>query len=104
MDTASLKDIAALLTPVFSLIIGIGIGVIGYFLKSLHRDIKEKFAETEKKIAQVEREFMEFKAQMPRHYVLKDDYIRTISSFDLKLDSMDKKMDTLMRRRADDER
>ncbi len=102
MDSSALKDLAAILTPVLIFVIGIGIGVIGYFLKSLHRDIREKFAEAEKKIAQVERDFMEFKALMPRQYVLKDDYIRTIASFDLKLDSMDKKMDSLIRRGNDE--
>ncbi|MBI5561305.1 MAG: hypothetical protein HY894_00390 [Deltaproteobacteria bacterium] len=92
----------AFVTQALLVCIGAGLGVIGYFLKALHRDIKEGSARTDEKISMVERDFMEFKAELPRTFVMKDDYIRTIASFDLKLDSMDKKMDTLMGRRNDD--
>lgn len=88
--------------PILSVFIGAGIGAVGYFLKNLHREIKTMFAETDERLKKVEREFMERKAALPKEYVLKDDYIRTIASFELKLDSMDKKMDTLMRRGNDE--
>ncbi|MBI5328867.1 MAG: hypothetical protein HZB80_11365 [Deltaproteobacteria bacterium] len=98
MDSATLKDVIALVTPALMTIIGAGIAMIGYFLKSLHREIKSRFIAAEQKTDRVERDFMEFKTQLPKQYVLKDDYIRTISGVEYKLDSLDKKIDTLLRR------
>lgn len=101
MDALMLRDLATLATPFLTLFVGGGIGATGYFLKNLHRDIKTKFVETDKRIERLEREFMEHRAALPREFVLRDDFIRTIAGFDLKLDRMDKKIDTLMRYEED---
>lgn len=102
MDVLTLKDIAALTTPFFLFALGAGVGAIGYFLKALHKDINGKFAHAEGKIDRVEHDLMEFKAELPVRFVLKDDYIRTISSFEYKLDGLSAKMDRLMRERDKD--
>lgn len=85
-------------TPLLTLFVGAGIGAMAYFLKALHRDIRDKFQNAEAKIGRAERELLEFKAQFPKHYVMKDDYIRTITGFEFKLDDLSKKIDTLIRR------
>lgn len=103
MDIETLKLIAAIVTPILLFFLGIGVGAIAYFLRNIHSDINMKFAEvsaefaeTDKKIDRVDHDFMEFKAQIPTRYVLKDDYIRTISGFEFKVDELVKKVDQLI--------
>lgn len=103
MDVLTVKDIAVIVTPFLTLIIGVGIGVIGYFLKSLHKDFREKVKETDLEIKRIEHELVEFKVQMPRQFVLKDDYIRTISVFEKKLDDIGGEIKNLIGRKNGDE-
>lgn len=115
MDSQTLLDLANIVTPILLFVVGGVLAVIAYFLKNLHEEIKTKFSEIDEtinevktsfsgavtkldekyshEISRLERDLLEHKAQLPRLYVLKDDYIRTISVFEHKLDSMDKKSD-----------
>lgn len=98
MDAQVLKDIALFLNPLL-------LAICAYFLVSLHKDWKqekkdrkEKDADQDSKIAGVERDLMIFKAELPKQYVLKDDYIRTMSVFEQKLDEMNKNLLKLVKR------
>lgn len=90
MDVQVLKEIALFLNPVL-------LAVCAYFLISLHKDWKqekkerkEKDEAQDKKIAQVERDFMSFKASLPEKYTLKDDFIREISKLEYTLEQINK--------------
>ncbi len=90
MDVQVLREIALFLNPIL-------LGVCAYFLVSLHKDWKQekqdrkdKDTAQDEKIAQVEHNFMEFKADLPKHYVLKDDFIRVVSIFEKKLEDVSK--------------
>lgn len=104
-----------LISPLLIFGLGVLVAVIGYFIKKSYegleakqekaaeqaekdmKDILKKLAaiedESEARIGKLNTDLHEFKAVIPRHYVLKDDYIRTISAFEYKLDNMDKKSD-----------
>ncbi|TAN59645.1 hypothetical protein EPN18_10100 [bacterium] len=99
MDMAQLKDIAVFMAPVLSFFLSIAVGMAGFFLKGLINGLKENITNADAKAQRLEREFMEFKAQLPKQYVLKDDYVRALSSFEYKLDSLGKKMDTILKER-----
>lgn len=66
----------------------IGIGVIGYFLKSTNGKLDERLKRNECKIDDLEDKFNNFKEEIPQKYVIKDDFIRAISSIDVKLDKI----------------
>lgn len=102
MEALAIKDILLL---IISFVITVGLGIVGYSVKALHKDMKEKINEAvgkaegaATKAGGVERELMEFKASIPRYYVLKDDYIRTISVFEKKLDDMNVNILKLVKR------
>ncbi len=67
-------------------IFGIATGVIGYFLKDIRSSIKEKQVNQDKKIEDVVKDLASFKAEMPKEYVLRDDFIREVSGLHLKID------------------
>lgn len=72
---------SAMITWVIQTVIMVGIGAIGYFLKSTMK-------ETKGKIEALEEKFNDFKEEIPQKYVSKDDFIRAISSIDVKLDKI----------------
>lgn len=96
MEIETLRTVAVIATPVFLFFLGIGFGAIGYFLRSLHSDINRKFEEADRRIDRVDRDLMEVRTSMPTRYVLKDDYIRTISVFGQKLDEIFKRLEELV--------
>lgn len=75
--------------------------IIGYFLKDIRSSVKEKQTTQDKNIQEIERDISEFKAELPRRYVLKDDFNRSLK--DLKDDQtraiagLEHKVDTLTR-------
>lgn len=73
----------------------LGIGIIGYFLKDTNKKIEERIKQNEKSIEQtnekiemLEEKFNELKIDMPTKYVVRDDFIRAMSSVDTKLDKI----------------
>lgn len=80
---------------VVQLIITVIIGVIAYFLKetknAIDKDIqdnKKDIEENKNEINSIKKEFNEFKENIPFHYVLRDDFIRSITNIDKKLDKI----------------
>lgn len=75
--------------------------VISYFLKDIRSSVKEKQNSQDKNIQEIERDFSEFKAELPQRYVLKDDFNRSLK--ELKDDQtraiagLEHKVDTLTR-------
>lgn len=98
MDIQVLKEIALFLNPIL-------LAVCAYFLISLHSDWRRDKTDREKKtalqdakISGIERELLTFKADLPKQYVLKDDFIRVISVFESKLDEANKNLIKLVKR------
>ena len=56
-------------------------------LKGLEKEIS-KFGETTKACTDLEREFLEFKAEMPLKYVMREDFIRFEVGINYKLDKL----------------
>ncbi len=72
------------------LTIGFGVifGVFGYFLKDIRASVKEKQSEHTDEIKSIRKEFADFRADLPKEYVLRDDFIRTIAGIEKKMDIM----------------
>lgn len=120
MDSQTLLDLANIVTPILLFVVGGVLAVIAYFLKNLHEEIKTKFSQIDERIKEVEasfsgaaskldekysheisrleREFLELKAELPHKFTLKNDYIRTMSVFEKKLDDVHKNLLVLVKR------
>ncbi len=69
-----------------NLVLTVGVAVIAFFLKDYKSGIKERFDGQEKKIEKVAQDLSDFQLSMPHHYVLRDDWLRSMAGFDHKLD------------------
>ena len=109
MEIDYLKLIASILIPFAILFLGTLIGTIRYFLKNFAEDIKTQFTkletnieglekkidENDEKVNQVERDFMNFKADLPRVFVMKDDYIRFTGILEQRIDNLGRTVDSI---------
>ncbi|EKS54281.1 hypothetical protein D186_23681 [Citrobacter freundii ATCC 8090 = MTCC 1658 = NBRC 12681] len=77
----------------------LGIGVIGYFLKTTIAEIKEQIKlnsqrvdqteeKMEKKIVELQKELEDLRSDLPFIYVTREDFIRTMNNLDNKLDKI----------------
>ncbi|BFH15192.1 hypothetical protein M5X00_24425 [Paenibacillus alvei] len=93
-------------TWVIQTVIMLGIGAIGFFLKTTLSEVKQHIASSAKrvdeledkmdtKVAGLEREVKELKSDLPFIYVTREDYIRTMNNVDKKLDRIH---DTMLER------
>ena len=68
------------------------LGILGYFIRDLKRSLAEKDREQDSAIESIRRDFQDFRAKMPETYVLREDWIRTTTGFDKKLDDVAKQI------------
>lgn len=73
------------------------VGIIGYFLKDIKSSQKEKDTAQDKEIAAVKKDLSDFKAQLPLDYVLRDDFVREISTLNRKMDRVIREVSGLVR-------
>lgn len=91
MDVEALKA----LIPLLNLLMVVTIAVGGWFMRQLvarfdrlEARLENHQRELDEKIDRTTRDLMEHKAQLPRIYVLRDDYIRTTTILERKLDAL----------------
>lgn len=73
------------------------VGIIGYFLKDIKTSQKEKDEKQDEEIKSVKKDLADFKAQLPLDYVLRDDFVREISTFNRKMDRVIREVSGLVR-------
>lgn len=74
----------------------IGIGIIGYFLKSTMGDLKLRMKDNEDKVQQVEEKLNNLKSDLPFIYTTREDHATAMNAVDQKITGIDKKMDKLL--------
>ena len=82
------KMVIPLVILVLNVVLTALVGLVMFFMRDFRGSIRDQFSGQEKKIEAVKDDFSEFKARLPQQYVLRDDFIRTITAFDAKLDRM----------------
>ena len=85
MDTA---QITALVGTVASLVCSLVVGALTYFLKKTLTSLEKADERNEERIAQVEKDLNDLKADLPLIYVTREDFIRVSNSIDQKLDRL----------------
>ncbi|QGP91693.1 hypothetical protein MGLY_10350 [Neomoorella glycerini] len=81
-------EIAPWFISVLLTILSAALGVVGYLLKDIRAGMKDNEKEQNERIELLKREMADFKANMPKEYVLRDDFVRAIAGLDHKLDRM----------------
>lgn len=94
---------------VISTVLGSIVGMIKIMGNQINKNIQQNFESTNLKIEQVakqaeegqkeiralERQFLEFKADMPFRYIARDDYIRGQTVLEQKLDAVAQKLENV---------
>lgn len=66
----------------------IAIGTVAFFLKKWSADLEEKDNALGRRIGNVEQELSDYKLEVNKEYVSKDEFLRVVSQHDLKLDKI----------------
>ncbi|MDU7473608.1 MAG: hypothetical protein E7L01_09745 [Paenibacillus macerans] len=66
----------------------LGIGVIGYFLKTSMTEIKGQIKENSQRVDSLEKELDDLRSDLPFIYTTREDFIRTMNNVDKKLDKI----------------
>ncbi|KFN07253.1 MULTISPECIES: ATP synthase subunit D [Paenibacillus] len=66
----------------------LGIGVIGYFLKTSMTEIKGQIKENAQRVDNLEKELDDLRSDLPFIYTTREDFIRTMNNVDKKLDKI----------------
>lgn len=86
----------------------LGVGIIGFFLKTTMSEIKSKLKDNEAHIQKVEENLNNLKSDLPFIYTTREDHAAAMNAVDRKVTDMDKKLDRLLefasreRRRTDE--
>jgi len=81
--------------PAATILYGIlcaALGIIGYFLRDIRQGTLSKHSAQDKKIECIEKDFGVLRESLPRIYVLRDDFIRSIAGLDNKVDNIYKEV------------
>ena len=84
------------LSWVLQTVTAVGIGIIGYFLKTTMNELKLRVKENEDKIQQVEEKFNNLKSDLPFIYTTREDHAAAMNAVDRKITGTDKKLDKLI--------
>lgn len=88
MDLETLKTLTQIVTPIFLFGLGVAAAVIAWFLRKLDGSIETRFSAADAKAERIERDLAQLKADLPRDFVLRDDYIRVTTLLETKLDKI----------------
>jgi chromosome segregation ATPase len=66
----------------------IGIGIIGYFLKTTMNKLEDDIKNNEDRVEKLEKEMNNLKSDLPFIYVTREDFIRAMNNVDKKLDKI----------------
>ncbi len=98
--TVDFWEIISLLLSFVGLMFGAG----KLLLSQIEKRLNERFEalelarrESETSWAKLEREFLEFRGELPLHYVRRDDYLRGQAVIEAKLDALYNKIELLQR-------
>ncbi len=84
---------------IFNIGAGAILGIIGYFLKDIRASIREQQKANQDEIKVLRTDLEELRAELPEKFVLRDDYIRTLSNLENKIernfDAVNKKLDKI---------
>lgn len=96
-----LQVVFPIVVILLQVIIGIVLAVMGFFLKRYVKQQDEKNQEVDRRIEKLTDDLGGFKASLPHAYVLREDWIRNMTTFDYKLESVRKGIDALRRDSVD---
>jgi len=69
-------------------LLSMALGIIGYFLRDIRATMAQQLSAHQEQIKEVKDDLMEFKATIPRTFVMREDFIRAVAGLDHKVDTI----------------
>lgn len=78
-------------------VLSTAIGIIAFFIKDIRNTLSEDQRRQDEAIDSVRQDLNELKSELPREYVMRDDFIRAMASLDHKIDRMAREIKEISR-------
>jgi hypothetical protein len=80
---------------IYQLVLTATLGVIAYFLRDMKKSFEDKHLQNKCEISKVQEDLEDFKEKVADKYVMKEDFVRSITSVDKRFDVLDEKLDKI---------
>jgi hypothetical protein len=70
-------------------------GIITYFLRDMKLTFAQRDIENKEDIKCLKKEFEDFKEKIPEKYVMKEEFVRAMTTVDKRFDFVDEKLDKI---------
>ena len=91
------SQIAQWVAAVLMVALSTAMSVVGYLVKDIRSSIKEKNQQQDDEICGIKKDLADFKANLPREYVLRDDFVRAVAGMERKVDLVAREIGTMSR-------
>lgn len=86
-----------ILWPLLLMIVSFLTGLVAYFLKDIRSSLREKQDRQDKQVERVRDELHSFKEKLPSNYVMREDFLRSITALDMKVDTIHRDLGELVK-------
>lgn len=80
---------------IYQIVLTVTLAIIAYFLKEMKKSFEDKHLQNTCEIAKVQEDLKEFKEKVADKYVMKEDFVRSITTVDKRFDILDEKLDKI---------
>lgn len=90
-------EVLRILWPIALGVLSFLMGAIGYFLKDIRASLRDKQDRQDRDIEKLRDDLGRFKESLPTVYVMRDDFLRSMTAFDMKLDVLSRDLGELVK-------
>lgn len=80
---------------IYQIVLTVMLGIIAYFLKDMKKGFEEKHIQNKCEITKVQEDLEDFKEKVSDKYVMKEDFVRSMTTVDKRFDIVDEKLDKI---------
>ena len=80
---------------IYQLVLTVVLAIIAYFLKDIKKGFEDKYLQNKHEITKVQEDLEDFKEKVADKYVMKEDFVRSITTVDKRFDILDEKLDKI---------
>lgn len=80
---------------IYQMVLTVTLGIIAYFLKDMKKSFEDKHLQNKCEITKMQEDLDDFKEKVADKYVMKEDFVRSITSVDKRFDILDEKLDKI---------
>jgi len=92
-----MESLMDLMVLIGAIIVSVVLSIVGYFLRDLRASLKEDLRDHKADIDKIKHDCARCQANLPRQFVLKEDFVRMSAAIDRKIDLLHDEMRKIVR-------